>query len=255
MKNRFNLFLLALALLGASMPASATPYVTHVNGTFNLLPEMEGTNQLAGLLGTNFSMSFTASDNAAAATYTEALSDGDARGWCFCNPVFKASLQSNAVTFSQGRPVVVTVTNDYAYEGGDDLPQGVYDMIEWGGWQYDGAGGSLSSSSYYPGVNYNFHMLLVGDSGLIGSSANLPSAMLDLSHVLYGTADLIKYDNGVMVGQVVLDPPLHLVNGVLVGDGMEAGVTPVPEPASIALLLGGLGLLGARRRSSAAARG
>lgn len=254
MKNRFRLFILALALLCASMPASATRYITHVSGTFNLVPEMDGTNQLAGLLGTKFSMAFISSDNPAAASYTQLLPDGDSRGWCFCNPAFSASLQSDAATFAVGHPVVVTVTNDYYYEGGSDLPEGIYDMIEWGGWQFDGNSGSLTSIAPSPGINYNFHMVLAGDSSLLASSNKLPSAMLDLSHVLYGTADLVMYENGVKVGEIVLDPPLHLVNGVLVGEGMEAGVTAVPEPASIALVLGGLGLLATRRRATASAR-
>jgi hypothetical protein len=70
---------------------------------------------------------------------------------------------------------------------------------------------------------------------------------IDLSHVLYGSADVTKYFDGVVVGQIALDPPLHLVNGVLVGEGMSAAMTAVPEPASVLLILTGAGLLAMRR--------
>ena len=72
---------------------------------------------------------------------------------------------------------------------------------------------------------------------------------MDLSQVRYGMFLSGVHTNGVLTGLAIQDPPLTLVNGVLVGPGMSASVT-VPEPGTFVLLSMGLGLMGlvARRR-------
>ena len=84
-----------------------------VISTFNIVPEMTGANQMESLLGTSFSMSMTASDEPAHASYTEAGSEGDSRDWCLCSPVSHATLRTQQFSFSNGNPAVISITDNY----------------------------------------------------------------------------------------------------------------------------------------------
>lgn len=262
-------------------PAQAAPITISVSGVFDTVPTIPGGNNVSSdLLGTAYSASYTVSTNPADATIhgqklreSDVDSSGvpvDAHGWSFFSSAINSdgtyqlsgpprnTLTTTQNSFSDGQVTDIEVTNNFNYDGSEGtLPAGVYDILTINGQWHDFTSCSgqyeieeNGCNNFAPGLNLWTQFELIGTSNMFQDSIAYPfDGHMDLSQVLYGTF-LHRADfNGVMTGLAIQDPPLTLVNGVLVGPGMSAAVT-VPEPGTFVLLSMGLGLMGlvARRR-------
>ncbi len=261
-------------------PAQAAPITISVSGVFDTVPDLLGGNVSSDLLGTSYSASYTVDTNPATATIigrkikeSEVDFSGvpvDAHGWSFFSSVMNSdgtyslsgtprnTLTTTKGSFSNGQVTHITVTNNFNYDGSEGiLPAGVYDILTIGGlWHNFSSCTGLSEiesngcNNFAPGLNIFTDFMLIGTSEMFQDSLAYPlDGHMDLSKVLYGTFGLEVKFNGVTTGVAIQDPPLTLVNGVLVGPDMSVTVA-VPEPGTFALLPMGLGLMGlvARRR-------
>ncbi len=209
----------------------------------------------------------------------------DAHGWSFFHPsacqgsaicsmfptTYAYGPANNTLTttqgsFSDGQVTIISAVNNFNYNSSQSvlpagiLPAGVYDVLSFGGlWKnFSSCSGrveieEIGCNNYAPGLNIFTDFLLIGTRDMFQDSVTYPlDGSMDLSQVRYGMFFLEAKFNGEWTGQANQDPPLTLVNGVLVGDNMSvtAVVLSVPEPATFALLPMGLGLMGfaARRR-------
>jgi hypothetical protein len=239
----------ALAVaMAVPLAASATDYRLSTSGVFDIT-DGSTDNVLASLVGTPFTFSLIASDDATRAAYSQVEADGTT-GWCFCSAPYTATASTTTFSFTSGVPITLYGSNDRVISDDAPVPSGTYDIFEWDGWMHNTTdGGLFGDPGTYPGINYNFSIVLAGAADWF-DDGELPSAPLDFSRIVYGTAGIVEFNDGVQVGAVGVDPLLHLVDGHLVGEGMTvsvAAVSSVPEAPSLMMFVGGLGLLALRR--------
>lgn len=233
--------------LAVPLCASATDYQLSFGGVFDFVLDDTPSNVLKPLLGTPFSFSVLASDVPARADF-HGIEDDGTSAWCFCSAPYVASASTAAFSFTGGQPITMYASNDRSTTTETVVPPGTYDTVEWDGWlQKNPDGALIGDPGSSPGINYNFTLVLVGESDWLDGPDVLPGATFDLSRIVYGAISLVEYIDGVEVGGVAVDPLLHVEDGRLVGDGMSVSISSVPEPASGFLYLGGLALWAASR--------
>ena len=246
---------LAAGLLAfATSSVSAGSITFNINGVFDTVGTVPD-NTLAGLINTNYSASFTIGTDVSSTRQTEVNPTEGARAWLFnsSNGPYSSSLTIAIGSATNAEVVIAGILNDFYYDGsGGYAPAGIYDSFWINSWLYDpmGNGHIFDGQIGISGFNFNQAVFFFASSDLLADGNTFPFGNLDLSKILYGQYQLDTYEDGVLVGSITQDPPLSLVNGVLTGPNMTVSVAVVPEPATYAMLLTGLGLMGAiaRRR-------
>lgn len=237
--------LFSSAQASASGEASAAGIEFKISGLFDAVGELDANpyfsgNKLAGLLGTAYSSSFTVGTDSSSTKYMEIGPDGNA-AWLFKSNYMNGL--SNAGFSYSNRPTVVTaITNNFYFDGSTgSLPAGIYDNVEITGWLYDSRSGHIfGEQPGVPGFNVEQNFELIGTSDMLSDQTTFPFGNLDLRKVLYGQYYLTLYYDGVPVGRIEQDPPLHFDNGVLSGPGMSVSIASVPEPSMFSFLVFGL---------------